>query len=105
MHVVPKTPTEALAVLRSREAEEWERDHAAKMITSLDEALPDLIAVACDPGASAGFQQRAEVLSFAWRDRGTLWTADISGFTPMARQEILFRRGEGPPFQGPWPEE
>lgn len=68
MHVVPKTPTEALAVFRSREAEEWERDYAAGMITSLDEALPDLIAVACDPGASAGFQQRAaEVLSFAWK--------------------------------------
>jgi hypothetical protein len=50
-------------------------------------------------------QQRvAEALSFAWRDRGVLWTADISDFTPMARQEILFRRGEGPPFQGPWPE-
>ena len=106
MHPVPKTPLEALAIFRSPESEEWERDYAAGMITSLDEALPDLVAVACDPSVSAGLQQRvAEVLSFAWRDRGTLWTTDISGFTPMARQEILFRRGEGPPFQGPWPDE
>lgn len=105
MHPVPKTPMEALAIFRSPESEEWERDYAAGMITSLDEALSDLVAVACDPSVSAGLQQRvAEALSFAWRDRGILWTTDISGFTPIARQEILFRRGEGPPFQGPWPE-
>jgi hypothetical protein len=105
MHPVPKSPADALAIFRSPESEEWERDYAAGMIISLDEALPDLIAVACDPTASEMLQQRvAEALSFAWRDRGMLWTADISGFTPMARQEILFRRGEGPPFQGPWAE-
>ena len=96
MHPAPKTPEEALAIFRSAESEEWERDYAAGMIISLDEALPDLVAVACDPTASASLQQRvAEALSFAWRDRGILWTADISGFAPMARQEILFRRGEG----------
>ena len=106
MHAVPKTPLEALAIFRNSESEEWERDYAAGMITSLDEALPDLVAVACDPSVSAGLQQRvAEALSFAWRDRGTLWTADISSFTPIAYQEILFQRGEGPPYQGPWPEE
>lgn len=105
MQPVPKTPQEALEIFRSPESEEWERDYAAGMIISLDEALPDLIAVARDPSASAVLQQRvAEALSFAWRDRGILSTADISDFTPMARQEILFRRGEGPPFQGPWPE-
>lgn len=106
MHPVPNTPMEALAIFRSPDSEEWERDYAAGMIISLDEALPDLIAVACDPAASAGLQQRvAEALSFAWRDRGILWTADISAFTLVARQEILFRRGEGPPFQGPWPDD
>ena len=104
MHPVPKTPMEALAIFRSPESEEWEREYAAGMIISLDEALPDLIAVARDPGADLGFQQRvAEVLSFAWRDRGVLWTADISGFAPAARQEILFQRGEGPPYRGPSP--
>ena len=101
MFPVPKTPTEALEIFRSPDAEDWERDYAALMIGSLDEALPDLVAMARDATASEMLQQRAaEALSFAWRDRGILWTADISGFTPTARQEILFRRGEGPPYQG-----
>ena len=66
MQPAPKTPMEALAIFRSAESEEWERDYAAGMITSLDEALPDLVAVACDPTAGAGLQQRvAEALSFA----------------------------------------
>lgn len=98
---VPKTPMEALAIFRSPDAEDWERDYAALMIGSLDEALPDLVAMARDNTASEMLQQRAaEAISFAWRDRGILWTADISGFTPAARQEILFHRGEGPPFRG-----
>lgn len=98
---VPKTPMEALEIFRSPDAEDWERDHAALMIGSLDEALPDLVAMARDATASEMLQQRAaEVLSFAWRDRGILWTANISGFTPTARQEILFRRDDGPPFRG-----
>lgn len=101
MFPVPKTPTEALEIFRSPDAEDWERDYAALMIGSLDEALPDLVAMARDATASEMLQQRAaEALSFAWRDRGILCTADISGFTPTARQEILFRRGEGPPYQG-----
>lgn len=98
---VPKTPMEALAIFRSPDAEDWERDYAALMIGSLDEALPDLVAMARDNTASEMLQQRAaEALSFAWRDRGILWTADISGFTPAARQEILFHQGDGPPFRG-----
>lgn len=101
MFPVPKTPMEALEIFRSPIAEDWERDYAALMIGSLDEALPELEAMARDATASEMLQQRAaEVLSFAWRDRGILSTADISGFTPAARQEILFRRGEGPPFPG-----
>ena len=97
MFPVPKTPSEA----RNPEAEDWERDYAALMIGSLDEALPDLVAMARDATASEMLQQRAaEALSFAWRDRGILWTADISGFTPTARQEILFRRGEELPHKG-----
>lgn len=100
MFPVPKTPIEALEIFRSPDAEDWERDYAASMIGSLDEALSDLVAMARDSMASEMLQQRAaEALSFAWRDRGILWTADISDFTPTARQEILFRRGEGPPFQ------
>ena len=71
------------------------------MITSLEEALPDLVTTACDATASEALQQRAaECLAVAWRNRGTLMTADTSGFTPAARQEILFHRGMGPPFRG-----
>jgi len=33
---------EALAIFCSPESEDWERDYAAMMITSLDEALPTL---------------------------------------------------------------
>ena len=101
MQPIPKTPLEALAIFRDPGSEDWERDYAAMLITQLDEALPDLIAVARDPEASQMLQQRAaECLANAWRDRGILMTADISGFTPCARQEILFQRGEGPPFRG-----
>jgi hypothetical protein len=98
---VPKTPFEALDIFRNPEANDWERDYAALMIDSLDEALPDLVAMARDATASEMLQQRAaEVLGCAWRDRGILMTADITGFTPIARQEILFHRGEGPPYRG-----
>jgi hypothetical protein len=97
MHPVPKTPKEALDVFRDPNAEDWERDYAVLMIGSLDEALPDLIALARDRAASEMLQQRAaEALGGAWRDRGMLTTADISGFTPVARQEILLHRGEMP---------
>ena len=100
MQPVPKTPAEALAVFRSPDSEDWERDYAALMIGLLDEALPDLIAMARDPSVDEMLQQRAaEALGGAWGDRGMLMTADITGFTPMARQEILFQRGEGPPYR------
>jgi hypothetical protein len=101
MQPVPQNAVEALAVFRDPVSEDWERDYAAMMITGLDEALPDLIATARDANVSAALQQRAaECLAFAWRDRGILKSADISGFTPVALQEILFQRGEGPPFRG-----
>ena len=101
MDRIPQTPLEALAVFRNPATDDWARDHAALMIHSLDEALPDLIALARDATASEMLQQRAgEVLGGAWRDRGILMIADITGFTPIARQEILFHRGEGPPFGG-----
>ncbi|CAA9247408.1 MAG: hypothetical protein AVDCRST_MAG93-1588 [uncultured Chloroflexia bacterium] len=97
MHPVPSTPVEALAVLRDPNAEDWERDYAALMVGSLDEALPDLVALARDTTASEALQQRAaEALGGAWRDRGMLMTADISCFTPVAHQEILLHRGELP---------
>lgn len=101
MQPIPETPAEALEVFRNPGSKDWERDYAAIMITSLDEALPDLIATARDATVSEALQQRAaECLAVAWRNRGTLMTADISGFTPGARQEILFHRGLGPPFRG-----
>ena len=99
MQPVPKTPEEALAIFRDPVSEEWERDYAAMMITDLDEALPDLRAVAQDPEASEMLQQRVGgCLANAWRDRGTLMTEDITGFTPAARQEILLHR-EAPPLK------
>src|SRR5215207_9242059 len=101
MQPVPKTPMEALKVFRHPEAEDWERDYAALMIGSLDEALPDLVAMARDATASEMLQQRAaEVLAGAWRDRGMLTTADISGFTSIAQQEILLHRGGVPTAPG-----
>lgn len=97
----PRTPQEALELFRSPHATDYERDYAALMIDSLDEALPELEKVARDEDASEMLQQRAaEVLGCAWRDRGMLMSADITGFTPIARQEILFHRGEGPPYPG-----
>ena len=71
MQPVPKTPKEALEVFRSPNSEDWERDYAVLMIGTLDEALPDLVAMACDPTVSEMLQQRAaEALGGAWRDRG-----------------------------------
>jgi hypothetical protein len=101
MQPVPKTPEEALKVFRSAASEDWERDYAALMIGALDEALPDLVATACDPTVSEMLQQRAaEILASAWRDRGMLMTADISGFTPTALEEILSHRAHGSPSRG-----
>ena len=101
MQPVPHSPEEALAIFRDPASEDWERDYAARMIGVLDEALPDLAAMARDSEADEMLQQRAaECLANAWRDRGVLMTAAIEGFTPVARQEILFQRGEGPPFRG-----
>lgn len=101
MQDVPQMPMAALCIFRNPESEDWEREYAAMMITSLDEALPDLIAMARDPTVSEALQQRAaECLAEAWRDRGLLMTADISRFTPAARQEILFHRSEGRPSRG-----
>jgi hypothetical protein len=101
MQPVPQTAEEALFLFRDPASEDWERDYAAMMIKDLDEALPDLVATARDAKVSEALQQRAaECLAIAWNNRGILMTADISGFTPVARQEILFHRGEGPPFRG-----
>ena len=98
---VPTTPEEALEIFRSPDSEDWERDYAALMIGTLDEALPDLVAMACDPTVSEMLQQRAaEVLAGAWRDRGMLMTADISGFTPTALEEIRAHRAQGSQSRG-----
>lgn len=97
----PKTPQDALDLFNTPDATEWDRYHSAPMMHSLDEALPELERVARDQSASEMLQQKAaEVLGGAWRDRGILMTADITGFTPIARQEILFHRGEGAPYPG-----
>jgi predicted DNA-binding protein (UPF0251 family) len=101
MQPVPKTPQEALEVFRSPDTEDWERDYAALMIGTLDEALPDLVAMARDATVSEMLQQRAaEVLGGAWKDRGILMTADISGFTPTALEEILAHRARGSQSRG-----
>ena len=101
MQPIPQTPHEALAIFRDPASEDWERDYAARMMIDLDEALVDLLAAARNPDEDGMIQQRAaECLSYAWRDRGILMTADISGFTPAAMQEILWQRGEGPPYRG-----
>ena len=101
MQPVPNNPKEALEIFRSPDSEDWERDYAALMIGTLGEALPDLVAMACDPAVSEMLQQRAaEVLGGAWRDRGTLMTADISGFTPTALEEILSHRAQGSRSRG-----
>ena len=52
MQPIPETPAEALEVFRNPDSEDWERDYAAMMITSLEEALPDLVTTACDATAS-----------------------------------------------------
>lgn len=100
MQPVPTTPMEALEVFRSPDSEEWEREYAAVMITrddSPDEALPYLVATLRDPNVSEALQQTvAGCLAVAWRQRGMLFTADISGFPPVARAEILAHRAVGP---------
>ena len=93
---VPSNAREALAIFRDPACEDWERDYAATMIGELDEALPDLTAVARNPDESPMLQQRAaECLANAWRDRGMLMDGDISGFTPVALEEIASHRGAG----------
>ena len=100
MQPIPKTATEALAIYRDPDSEDWERDYAAKMIGDLEEGREALLATARDINEDGMLQQRAaECLSYAWRNQGVLMTADISGFTPTALQEILFQRGEGPPYR------
>ena len=100
MHHVPKSAMEALAIYRDPASEDWERDYAAMMIGDLEEGRAALLATAQDGNASEMLQQRAaECLAQSWRNQGVLMTADVSGFTPVALQEILFQRGEGPPFR------
>ena len=102
MKPVPKTPKEALEIFLSPDAEDWERDYAA-IIASRDEdvlaeALPYFEATARDPNVDENLQQTvAGCLAVAWRSNGTLMTVDVSGYAPVARREILFQRGEGPP--------
>ena len=96
MQPVPNDAAEALAIFRDPASEDWERDYAAMMIVDLDEALPDLAAVARNPNESEMLQQRAAgCLANAWRDRGMLMTGDTTGFTPIALEEIGRHRGAG----------
>jgi hypothetical protein len=92
---------DALAIYLDPTSEDWERDYSAKMIGELEAGREALLATARDPQADGMLQQRAaECLSYAWRDQGVLMTADVSDFTPIALQEIVFQRGEGPPHRG-----
>lgn len=100
MQPIPTNAKEALAIYTDPNSEDWERDYAAKLIGGLKEGRDALLATAGDDNADGMLQQRAaECLSYAWRDLGVLMSADISGFTSTALQEILFQRGEGPPFR------
>lgn len=101
MQSIPTNSREALAIYVDPKSENWERDYTAKLVGELEEGREALLATARDENADGMLQQRAaECLSYAWRDLGVLMSADISGFTPAALQEILFQRGEGPPFRG-----
>ena len=101
MQPLPKTAVDALAIYLDPVSEDWERDYSAKMIWGLEAGREALLATARDQQADGMLQQRAaECLSYAWRNQGVLMTADISGFTPVALQEIRFHRGEGPPYRG-----
>ena len=101
MKPVPANAEEALKIFVDPDSEDWERDYAAKLIGELEDGRAALLATARDDNADGMLQQRAaECLSYAWRDLGILMSADISGFTPVALQEIVFQRGEGPPFRG-----
>jgi hypothetical protein len=98
MHPVPKTASEALRIFHDPTSEDWERDYAAALIAELEEGREALLATARDTNASEMLQQRAaECLAKAWRAKGMLMTADVSDFTPVATQEVLFQRGEGSP--------
>lgn len=101
MQPIPKSARKALEIYLDFQSEDWERDYAAKMIGQLEEGRAALPAAARAENADDMLQQRAvECLSYAWRDLGILMSADISGFTPIALQEILCQRGQGPPFRG-----
>lgn len=101
MQPVPNSAVEALAIYLDPISEDWERDYAAKLIGELEAGREALLATARDPKEDGMLQQRAaECLSWIWRNEGTLMTADISGFTPIALQEMLLQRGEGKGFRG-----
>ena len=101
MQPVPNSAVEALAIYLDPVSEDWERDYAAKLIGELEAGREALLATARKANEDAMLQQRAaECLSWIWREEGTLMTADVSGFTPVALQEILLQRGEGEGFRG-----
>lgn len=100
MQPVPNSADEALAIYLDPTSDDWERDYAAKLIGELEAGRTALLATARNPNEDGMLQQRAaECLSWIWRDEGTLMTEDISGFTPIAFQEILFQRGQGEGFR------
>lgn len=101
MQPVPTNARDALTIYVDPNSEDWERDYAAILIGELEEGREALLATARDGNADGMLQQRAaECLSHAWSDLGVLMSADISGFTPAALEEILFQRGVGLPFRG-----
>ena len=59
MQPMPETSMEALEEFRNPDSEDWKRDYAGMMSTSLEDALPDLVATASDPTVSEALQQRA----------------------------------------------
>ena len=67
MKPVPETPMEALEIFCSPDSEEWERDYAAMMIMSLDEALPTLPR---PRGTRTPAPRYSRELLDVWRTRG-----------------------------------
>lgn len=96
MQPIPNSPEEALRIFLDENSEDWERDLAARGIGSLEAGREALIATARNPTEDEMLQQRAaEVLAWYWRGEGTLQTADVTGFTTTALEEIELHRRDG----------
>ena len=96
MQPIPNSPEEALRIFLDKDSEDWERDLAARGIGAFEAGRVALLATARNPTEDEMLQRRAaEVLAWYWRDEGTLQTADLTGFTTSALEEIELHRRDG----------